>query len=110
MAGIGTLRPLGVDQGNHGPVVRLIDADQASTGEYPSAERYLLDALALDPDDPEANFNLGTLYVQNLGRRADAVPYWRRFLELQPTDPEAPRLRLLLAEIATDRSTLAAPR
>jgi arylsulfatase A-like enzyme len=79
-------------------------------GAYTSAERLLLDALKLDPDDPEANFNLGTLYVQNLGRRVDAVPYWRRFLELQPTDPEAPRLRLLLAEIASDRSTLAVPR
>src|SRR6476659_10235222 len=38
MAGVGTVRPLGIDQGNDGPVVRLVDADQASTGKNPSAE------------------------------------------------------------------------
>ena len=63
------------------------------------AEGYLLDVLKLDPDDVEANFDLGALYYQDLGQPAKAVPYWRRFLELQPQDPEAPRIRRLVEEI-----------
>jgi tetratricopeptide (TPR) repeat protein len=67
--------------------------------DFPAAERHLLDVLKLDPDDVEANFDLGALYVQNLGQPAKAVLYWRRFLELQPGDSEAPRIRQLLAGI-----------
>jgi cytochrome c-type biogenesis protein CcmH/NrfG len=65
------------------------------------AERYLLDVLALDANDVEANFNLGALYFQSLGQPAKAVRYWQRFLELQPGDPEAPRIRQLLSGIKT---------
>lgn len=67
------------------------------------AEGFLLDALKLDPDDVEANFNLGAIYFQNLGQPVKAVPYWQRFLALQPDDPEAPRIRRLLNEITATR-------
>jgi choline-sulfatase len=67
--------------------------------DYNRAEEHLLDVLKLDPEDLEANFDLGALYVQDLGTPAKAVPYWKRFLELQPGDPEAPRIRRLLEEI-----------
>jgi arylsulfatase A-like enzyme len=67
--------------------------------DYKRAEGHLLDALALDPDDLEANFDLGALYFQSLGEPAKAVPYWKRFVELQPTDREAPRIRGLLSAI-----------
>lgn len=67
--------------------------------DFTSAEGLLLDVLKLDADDVEAHFNLGALYAQNLGQPQRAVAYWQRFLELQPTDPEAPRIRQLLAEI-----------
>lgn len=70
-------------------------------GDFKGAEGLLLDVLKLDPDDVEANFNLGALYFQNLAEPAKAVPYWQRFLELQPSDPEAPRLRQLLEQIKT---------
>ncbi len=70
-------------------------------GDFKGAEGRLLDVLKLDPDDVEANFNLGALYFQNLAEPAKAVPYWQRFLELQPSDPEAPRLRQLLEQIKT---------
>ena len=63
------------------------------------AEVHLLDMLKLDPDDIEANFDLGALYAQNLGEPAKAVLYWQRFLELQPDDAEAPRIRRLVEEI-----------
>jgi len=55
--------------------------------------------LALDPDDVEANFNLGALYFQSLDRPADAARYWKRFVELQPDDPETPGIRERLLSI-----------
>ena len=71
--------------------------------DYKRAEEHLLDALKLDPQDLEANFDLGALYAQELGKPAAAVPYWRRFLELAPNDPEAPRIRKLLEGIEATR-------
>jgi len=68
-------------------------------GDVRAAEGLLLDVLKLDPDDVEANFNLGALYFQSLAEPAKAVRYWQRFLELQPGDPEAPRIRGLLENI-----------
>ena len=67
--------------------------------DYKRAEAHLLDVMKLDPDDLEANFDLGALYAQNLGEPAKAIRYWERFLELQPDDPEAPRIRRLVEEI-----------
>jgi tetratricopeptide (TPR) repeat protein len=67
--------------------------------DYTRAEEHLLEVLRLDPDDVEANIDLGALYVQNLGQPAKAVPYWRRFVALQPEDPDAPRIRRLLEEL-----------
>jgi tetratricopeptide (TPR) repeat protein len=78
-------------------------------GDNKGAEGHLLDVLKLDPDDVEANFNLGTLYYQSLAEPAKAVRYWQRFLELQPEDPEAPRLRRLLEEIKTGAKTTGSP-
>lgn len=70
--------------------------------DFKSAEARLLEVLKLDPDDFEANFNLGALYVQSLVQPAKAIPYWQRFLELQPDDAEAPRIRQILQRIKTD--------
>ena len=67
--------------------------------DYKAAEKYLLDVVALDPDDVEANFDLGALYFQMLGQPGNAVRYWQRFVELQPEDREAPRIRQLLEKI-----------
>ena len=53
----------------------------------------------MDGDDPEANFNLGALYYQNLGQPLLAVRYWERFLAVQPGDAEAPRIRQLVDSI-----------
>ena len=64
-----------------------------------AAERHLREVLRLDPDDVEANFDLGLLYLQSLNRPVQAVPYLRRFIELQPGDSEAPRIRQILAGI-----------
>jgi arylsulfatase A-like enzyme len=75
-----------------------------SRQDYRAAEGHLLDVLKLDPDDVEANFDLGALYFQNLGEKPKAVRYWQRFVELQPQDPEAPRLRALIEELKGAKS------
>jgi tetratricopeptide (TPR) repeat protein len=67
--------------------------------DFKGAEGRLLEVLALDPDDVEANFNLGALYFQSLDRPADAARYWKRFVELQPDDPETPGIRERLLSI-----------
>jgi choline-sulfatase len=73
--------------------------------DYTAAEGHLLAVLALDPDDLEANFNLGALYFQSLGQPAKAAGYWRHFVELQPEDAEAPRIRKLLEQINSASGT-----
>jgi choline-sulfatase len=77
--------------------------------DYRAAEGRLLEAIQLDPDDVEANFDLGALYFQNLGSPEKAVPYWRRFVELQPADPETPRIRQLLERLEAAPRTTGAP-
>jgi tetratricopeptide (TPR) repeat protein len=72
--------------------------------DFKSAEGRLLDVLSLDPDDIEANFDLGAVYFQNLGEPAKAVRYWQHFLELQPNDAEAPRIRQLVEQIKSGAS------
>jgi tetratricopeptide (TPR) repeat protein len=67
--------------------------------DFKGAEVFLLDVLALDPDDLEANFNLGALYFQKLGQPEKAARYWQRFVELQPEDAETPRIRQLLKQL-----------
>ena len=67
--------------------------------DFSGAAGHLLDVIKLDPDDVEANFDLGLLYAQNLNQPAKAVPYWQRFLALQPDDPEAPRIRQMVEAI-----------
>ena len=68
------------------------------------AEKRLLAVVALDPDDVEANFDLGLLYFQTLKQPAKARPYWERFLKLQPNDPEAPKIREMLRGSAGSRA------
>ena len=74
-----------------------------SRQDYRAAEGFLLDVLKVDPDDVEANFDLGAIYFQNLDEKPKAVRYWQRFVELQPQDPEAPRLRALIEQTKQTR-------
>ena len=70
--------------------------------DYAAAEGFLLEVVKLDPDDVEANFNLGALYYQALKQPAKAVGYWERFVELQPEDREAARIRQLIGKIKAE--------
>jgi arylsulfatase A-like enzyme len=91
-------RSLEIDAGNSHALLGMANI-ALGRGDTADAEGRLLDVLKLDPDDVEANFNLGALYFQNLAQPEKAVRYWQRFLELQPGDPEAPRIRELVDKI-----------
>jgi choline-sulfatase len=91
-------RSLELDRGNSHALLGMANI-ALGRGDTKGAEARLLDVLKLDPDDVEANFNLGALYFQSVGQPAKALPYWQRFLELQPGDPEAPRIRELVQKL-----------
>jgi predicted O-linked N-acetylglucosamine transferase (SPINDLY family) len=52
----------------------------------PAAEPLLRDVLAADPDHADALSLLGLVLTQT-GRRAEALPLWRRAADLRPADP-----------------------
>ena len=86
------------DQGNAHALLGMANL-AIGRKDFRAAETHLREVLRLDPDDVEANFDLGALYLQSLNEPAKAVPYLRRFVDLQPGDAEAPRIRELLAKI-----------
>ena len=89
------LRAVALDPANTHAWLGLANVALARS-DFAAAEKRLLRVVALDADDVEANFDLGLLYFQTLKRPADARPYWERFLKLQPSDPEAPKIRAML--------------
>jgi len=54
----------------------------------PASIRYYLRALELSPDYPDAHFNLAGVLGKS-GRGREAVPHWRRYLELDAESPWA---------------------
>lgn len=55
-------------------------------------------AIALREDFPEAHLNLGLITLDGPEFAAVAVPHLKRFLELSPQDPDAPKVRAELAK------------
>ncbi len=54
-------------------------------GDLQGAEEDFLAALALNPDDPSYLGNIASLYF-NTNRKAEARPYARRLIELEPAN------------------------
>jgi len=67
-------------------------------GKYPQASGYLQRALALDPKNPEALFDRGTV-ANATGHRADAIASFRAFLRVAPNDERAAEARSALASL-----------
>jgi len=49
--------------------------------------------LRLDPNLPEAHFNLGVLYAQAKNDEAKAAEHFRRFLALEPRNEKAAQVQ-----------------
>lgn len=56
--------------------------------DVPAALEHFGAGLALQPDNPNLNANLGVQLLK-LGRAAEAVPFLEKFRQLQPDDPRA---------------------
>lgn len=67
--------------------MRLSDKgfEALSQGKFVEAEKYLNEALAVNPDNPYAVLNMGVVY-QNTGRIDDAKKMYRKVIELNPKE------------------------
>lgn len=63
-------------------------AASAEAGDWQAAFQMLIQADALAPDEPGLATGLGTCLLQ-LGQYVDALPYFQRAVERQPTSAEA---------------------
>lgn len=69
-------------------------------GQYASAREAYERALLASPRYPPALKNLGILYEKYLGRPADAVTYYDRYLEARPGDDEVAQWRRAALRLA----------
>ena len=67
--------------------------------QFNKAEIEFQKALRHAPDDPAVHYNLGILYDDNLGNAKKARHHYERFLELAPTDSDAPNVVEWLSEL-----------
>ena len=56
--------------------------------------------IRMNPDHALAHAYLGRLYGETTGKLSEARAHYRRFLELEPNDPQAPAIRAWLAQTA----------
>jgi CheY-like chemotaxis protein len=75
----------------------LLEADDARSALAP-----LQQAAALDPRSARAHLLLGTAY-QSVGRKADALKAYRRYLDLEPQGEFAGDVRAILTNLARSR-------
>jgi predicted O-linked N-acetylglucosamine transferase (SPINDLY family) len=79
-------------------------------GRHGDAEHCFRQALAIDPNHPEAVFNLGNL-LMTLGRSAEALPYYQKSEELLPGRPmPASNLGVALTDVGRHTQAIEAIR
>ncbi|MBI5017630.1 MAG: tetratricopeptide repeat protein [Deltaproteobacteria bacterium] len=74
-------------------------------GDYRGAREVLEKALAADPECAPALKDLGIVNEKYLGRPADALPYYDRYLAVRPGDAEVERWRKAAARLAAGGGT-----
>jgi tetratricopeptide (TPR) repeat protein len=68
-------------------------------GDYKKACQKFEEALNADSSFAPAYFSLGNVYQANLGEPRMAVLYWKKYLKLNPHDPQAASLREWIAQV-----------
>lgn len=53
-------------------------------------------AQQLDPKHSQSLYNLGIVYMEDLKQPDKAIKAWSRFLEVDPTNPNAQQIRMLI--------------
>jgi tetratricopeptide (TPR) repeat protein len=77
---------IGVSAGNLAPSEYFSPGEQEE--HYRIAEQAYLRAIAIDERYGKALYGLSVLYVFNLNRPAEAVPYMERFLDINKNDTD----------------------
>ncbi len=67
--------------------------------QYAKAEAEFLKALKYAPDDSAVHYNLGILYDDSLDDVGKARHHYQRFLDLAPTDSDAPKVVEWMSEL-----------
>ena len=62
--------------------------------DYKSAEKYLDEALALNPENPYALLNMGVVY-ENTGRKEQAITMYQKVIEIDPKGKEEQSIKEL---------------
>jgi tetratricopeptide (TPR) repeat protein len=75
------------------------------SGRPDLAEKTYREALKIDPNHAFANMNLGIVLAYDLGRNAEAIKYFEKYVQLDPASPNAPQIK---AEIERLRAQTAA--
>jgi cytochrome c-type biogenesis protein CcmH/NrfG len=65
---------------------------------YDRAVQNFEKANQLNPKHIQSLYNLGIVYAQNMNRPDKAVEAWSRYLAADPTNPNAPQVRIMLEE------------
>jgi len=88
-------------QNNVDVIPKLLAAGQKSllAGHVKEAEKTYLEAYRRDPKNADISYNLGVLYGDYLKDFAEAVKYYRNYLELAPTAADADVVRSWLIDM-----------
>lgn len=72
---------------------------QSEQQQYQNAEQSLLTAISIHPSNPDALLHYAQL-LDNTGRPADAVSYWKQYLQFDSRGPWAEHARNRIAEFS----------
>ena len=71
----------------------------AMKGKFREAEKYYLISLTIDETQPLTHYNLGMIYYEKLNNRDGAVKHLKRFLELDPENPNTQKAKNALKDL-----------
>ena len=68
-------------------------------GMYSEAEQQFLEVLRMQPSAADAHYNIAVLYDKHLADRKKAGYHYKKFLELDPLNTEADKVKLWILEL-----------
>ncbi|NIS23862.1 DUF2723 domain-containing protein [candidate division KSB1 bacterium] len=73
-------------------------------GNFKKADTYYTKSLTLNPNNHRVLKNLAVLYYYKLNRKAEAVTLFKRYLKLNPYDPEAHNIEQIIESFEESHS------
>lgn len=66
---------------------------------FDKAVANFLKAQEINPKHLQSLYNLGIVYSQNLNQPDKAIAAWTKYLELEPANPNAPQVRMMMEDV-----------